>query len=52
MLRKMSKSYGNYIGITEPAKEIYGKIMSISDELMYRWYPLLSEKNLEEIKKF
>lgn len=50
-IRKMSKSYGNYIGINEPAKEIYGKIMSISDELMYRWYPLLTEYNLDEIKK-
>lgn len=50
-VRKMSKSYGNYIGINEPAKEIYGKIMSIPDELMYRWYPLLTAHNLEEIKK-
>ncbi|HCJ67648.1 MAG TPA: tyrosine--tRNA ligase [Elusimicrobia bacterium] len=50
-VRKMSKSYGNYIGINEPAKEIYGKIMSISDELMYRWYQLLTEHKLEEIKK-
>jgi len=49
-VRKMSKSYGNYIGINEPAKEIYGKIMSISDELMYRWYPLLTDYKLEEIK--
>jgi len=50
-VRKMSKSYGNYIGINEPAKEIYGKIMSISDELMYRWYPLLTNLRLEEVKK-
>lgn len=50
-VRKMSKSYGNYIGINEPAREIYGKIMSISDELMYRWYPLLTECKLDEIKK-
>ncbi|MBI5885966.1 MAG: tyrosine--tRNA ligase [Deltaproteobacteria bacterium] len=42
-VRKMSKSYGNYIGITEPASEIYGKVMSISDELMLRWYELLSD---------
>jgi len=50
-VRKMSKSYGNYIGITEPAKEIYGKIMSISDPLMLRYYELLTEENLDKIKK-
>ncbi len=52
-VRKMSKSYGNYIGITEPAAEIYGKLMSISDKLMLRYYELLtgvSAKRLEEIK--
>lgn len=42
-VRKMSKSYGNYIGITEPASEIYGKVMSISDLLMVRYYELLSD---------
>jgi tyrosyl-tRNA synthetase len=41
-VNKMSKSLGNYIGITEPAKEIFGKIMSISDELMWRYFELLS----------
>jgi len=50
-VRKMSKSYGNYIGITEPPKEIFGKIMSISDQLMVRYYELLTEENLEEVKK-
>jgi tyrosyl-tRNA synthetase len=40
-VQKMSKSLGNYVGITEPPKEIYGKTMSISDELMTRWYTLL-----------
>ncbi len=50
-VRKMSKSYGNYIGITEPPKEIFGKIMSISDELMVKYYELLTEENLEEVKK-
>jgi tyrosyl-tRNA synthetase len=50
-VRKMSKSYGNYIGITEPPKEIYGKIMSISDELMVRYYELLTEENLDKVKK-
>lgn len=50
---KMSKSYGNYIGIEEPPEEIFGKIMSISDELMVRYYELLSEvppERLEEIR--
>jgi tyrosyl-tRNA synthetase len=52
-VRKMSKSYGNYIGITEPPSEIYGKIMSISDELMIKYYELLSLEGsgrLDEIK--
>jgi tyrosyl-tRNA synthetase len=42
-VEKMSKSLGNYIGINEPAEEIFGKVMSISDELMLRYYELLSE---------
>ncbi len=45
---KMSKSLDNYIGITEPSKEMYGKLMSISDELMLRYYELLSHISLEE----
>jgi tyrosyl-tRNA synthetase len=48
--KKMSKSYGNYIGISEEPKEIFGKIMSISDELMFRYYELLTNQNLENIK--
>ncbi|MBI4469470.1 MAG: tyrosine--tRNA ligase, partial [Acidobacteria bacterium] len=48
-VQKMSKSYGNYIGITEAAREIYGKTMSISDALMWRYYELLSDLNLDEI---
>ncbi len=48
-VQKMSKSYGNYIGITESANEIFGKIMSISDELMWTYYELLSEKSTNEI---
>lgn len=40
-VRKMSKSIGNYIGVEEPADEIFGKVMSISDPLMSRWYQLL-----------
>lgn len=50
-VKKMSKSYGNYISITEPPQEIFGKIMSISDELMVKYYELLTEENLEEVKK-
>ena len=41
---KMSKSLGNYIGVAEPPAEIFGKIMSISDELMLRYYELLTER--------
>jgi tyrosyl-tRNA synthetase len=48
-IKKMSKSLGNYIGITEPAKEIFGKIMSISDVLMLRYYELLSHIATEEL---
>ena len=50
--QKMSKSLGNYIGIDESAKEMFGKIMSISDNLMWRYFELLSFKNLEEIEQF
>jgi tyrosyl-tRNA synthetase len=50
-VNKMSKSLGNYIGITEPAKEIYGKVMSISDELMLRYYELLSDVDLATLQK-
>lgn len=49
-VKKMSKSLGNYIGISEPAKEIYGKLMSISDDLMIRYYELLSHISLDEFK--
>jgi tyrosyl-tRNA synthetase len=48
---KMSKSYNNYISITEPADQIFGKIMSISDELMVNYYDLLTEDNLDAVKK-
>ncbi|SBV98999.1 Tyrosine--tRNA ligase [uncultured delta proteobacterium] len=48
-VRKMSKSYGNYIGIDESAQEIFGKVMSASDDLMWRFYELLSSKSLDEI---
>lgn len=53
-VQKMSKSLGNYIGITEPASEIFGKTMSISDDLMWKWYVLLlgkSEKELADLKQ-
>ncbi|MFZ6016930.1 MAG: tyrosine--tRNA ligase [Nitrospirota bacterium] len=49
-MKKMSKSLGNYIGITEPPKEMFGKIMSINDELMLRYYELLSHISIEELK--
>ena len=49
-VRKMSKSFGNYIGITEPPKEMYGKLMSITDELMLRYYELLSHITIDELK--
>lgn len=48
-VNKMSKSLNNYIGITEKANDMYAKILSISDELMWRYYELLSEKTLKEI---
>jgi len=50
--QKMSKSLGNYIGIDEPAKEMFGKIMSISDTLMWRYFELLSFKDLGEIEQY
>ncbi len=48
-IQKMSKSYGNYVGITDPAGDMFGKIMSISDELMWRYFELLSFRPLGEI---
>lgn len=50
--QKMSKSLGNYIGINEPADEMFGKIMSVSDELMWRYFELLSFRPLAEIEAF
>ena len=49
-VEKMSKSKGNYIGITEEANTMFAKVLSISDELMWRWYTLLSFKSLAEIE--
>ncbi len=51
-VRKMSKSYGNYIGITEEPEQMFGKIMSISDELMWEYYLLLTDYTQEEIERF
>lgn len=50
-VQKMSKSLGNYIGIADAPEEMFGKIMSISDELMWRYYELLSFKPLNDIKQ-
>ena len=49
-VNKMSKSLGNYVGISEPPKEIYGKLMSISDPLMVRYYELLSDVDLARLE--
>ncbi|MFY9556716.1 MAG: tyrosine--tRNA ligase [Blastocatellia bacterium] len=48
-VQKMSKSLGNYIGITEPPRDIFGKVMSISDELMWRYYELLTDLSSMDI---
>jgi tyrosyl-tRNA synthetase len=50
-VQKMSKSLGNAIGIHEPPLEMYGKIMSISDEIMWRYYELLTDVSMDEIEK-
>src|SRR5256885_8147742 len=50
-VQKMSKSLGNAIGIQEPPLEMYGKIMSVSDEMMWRYYELLTDVQLPEIEK-
>ncbi len=50
-VNKMSKSLGNYIGIAEPPLEIFGKLMSISDDLMWRYFELLSARPLDQIAK-
>jgi tyrosyl-tRNA synthetase len=51
-VEKMSKSKGNYIGITEPANTMFAKVMSISDEMMWRYYDLLSFRSLADITRF
>jgi len=50
-VQKMSKSLGNYVGITEPPFQMFGKIMSIPDELMWRYYELLTDVPLEELSR-
>ena len=50
-VKKMSKSLNNYIGVDEPASEMFGKVMSVSDELMWRYFELLSMLSLEEIER-
>jgi len=50
-VQKMSKSYNNYIGVDEPPAQMYGKVMSISDDLMWRYYELLSSLRLDEIRR-
>jgi len=49
-VNKMSKSLNNYVGITEPAREQFGKIMSVSDDLMLRYYELLTDADLDEVR--
>ena len=50
-VEKMSKSKNNYVGIAEPANEMFGKVMSISDVLMWRWYPLVSRRSQADIDR-
>ena len=50
-VNKMSKSLGNYIGVSEPPDTIFGKLMSVSDELMFRYYELLSDLSMAEVNE-
>lgn len=50
-VQKMSKSLGNYVAIEDPPQDMFGKLMSISDELMYRYFELLSDKSLQQIEQ-
>ena len=50
-IQKMSKSYSNYIGINEKPQDIFGKLMSISDELMFKYYNLLTNLDMDSVKK-
>ncbi len=51
-VEKMSKSLGNYVGINEPPREMFGKLMSISDQLMYRYYELLTDVTTDQIESW
>ncbi len=51
-VNKMSKSLGNYVGINEPPREIFGKLMSVSDDLMWRYFDFLSFRAIEEVTEF
>ena len=51
-VQKMSKSLDNYVGITDSPNDMFGKLMSISDELMWRYYELLSFKSIQDIEKY
>lgn len=50
--KKMSKSYDNYIGITESANDMYGKVLSIPDDLIFSWFELLSDIDVDELPKY
>src|SRR5699024_8283256 len=50
--KKMSKSYDNYIGITEPANDMYGKVLSIPDSLIYPWFELLTDLPVEDLPEY
>ncbi len=50
-VNKMSKSLNNYVGVAEPAKEQFGKLMSVSDDLMFKYYELLTDVNLDDMKE-
>jgi len=49
-IKKMSKSLNNYIGITERPSDMFGKVMSISDDLMWRYYELLTDMTTSEVE--
>src|SRR5258708_4754869 len=50
-VRKMSKSYGNHVGISDSPDQMFGKLMSIPDDLMWKYFELLTEENIPELKK-
>ncbi|MFA5858314.1 MAG: tyrosine--tRNA ligase [Elusimicrobiota bacterium] len=49
-IKKMSKSYGNYIGIDEPAKDMFGKLMSVPDDIMYKYFQIFTDLDINELK--